>query len=41
MNAERAVPYLRTTADDHTLSVDNPILGRDVDQFLFVVRKPR
>ena len=30
---------LRTTADDHTLSVDNPILGRDVDQFLFVVRK--
>jgi predicted methyltransferase len=31
---------LRTTADDHTLSVDDPILGRDVDQFLFVVRKP-
>jgi predicted methyltransferase len=32
---------LRTTADDHTLSVDDPILGRDIDQFLFVVRKPR
>jgi len=32
---------LRTAADDHTLSVDDPILGRDVDQFLFVVRKPQ
>jgi predicted methyltransferase len=32
---------LRTTADDHTLSADDPILGRDVDQFLFVVRKPQ
>jgi predicted methyltransferase len=32
---------LRTTADDHKLSVDDPILGRDVDQFLFVVRKPQ
>lgn len=32
---------LRTTADDHTLSVDNPILGRDIDQFLFIVRKPQ
>lgn len=32
---------LRTTADDHTLSVDDPRLGRDVDQFLFVVRKPQ
>jgi predicted methyltransferase len=32
---------LRTTADDHTLSVDNPILGRDIDQFFFVVRKPQ
>ena len=31
---------LRTTADDHTLSVDNPILGRDVDQFVFIARKP-
>jgi predicted methyltransferase len=31
---------LRTTADDHTLSVDDPRLGRDVDQFLFIVRKP-
>ena len=32
---------LRTTADDHTLSVEDPILGRDVDQFLFIVRKPQ
>jgi predicted methyltransferase len=32
---------LRTTADDHKLSVNDPILGRDVDQFLFVVRKPQ
>ena len=32
---------LRTTADDHTLSVDNPILGRDIDQFIFIVRKPQ
>jgi predicted methyltransferase len=32
---------LRTTADDHTLSVDNPILGRDIDQFMFIVRKPQ
>jgi predicted methyltransferase len=32
---------LRTTADDHTMSAEDPILGRDVDQFLFVVRKPR
>ena len=32
---------LRTTADDHTLSVDDPRLGRDVDQFLFIVEKPQ
>ena len=32
---------LRTTADDHTLSVEDPILGRDVDQFMFIVRKPQ
>jgi predicted methyltransferase len=32
---------LRTTADDHTLSVEDPILGRDIDQFLFIVRKPQ
>jgi predicted methyltransferase len=32
---------LRTTADDHRLSVDDPILGRDVDQFLFIARKPQ
>jgi predicted methyltransferase len=31
---------LRTTADDHTQSVDDPRLGRDVDQFLFIVRRP-
>jgi predicted methyltransferase len=32
---------LRTTADDHTMSVDDPRLGRDIDQFLFIVRKPQ
>jgi predicted methyltransferase len=32
---------LRTTADDHTLSIESPILGRDIDQFLFIVRKPQ
>jgi len=32
---------LRTAADDHTLSADDPILGRNVDRFLFVVRKPQ
>ena len=32
---------LRTTADDHTLSVQDPRLGRDIDQFLFIVRKPQ
>ena len=32
---------LRTTADDHTLSAEDPILGRDVDQFIFIVRKPQ
>lgn len=32
---------LRTTADDHTLSAQDPILGRNTDRFLFVVRKPR
>jgi predicted methyltransferase len=32
---------LRTTADDHKLSVDDPILGRDIDQFLFIARKPQ
>ena len=32
---------LRTTADDHKLSVEDPTLGRDVDQFFFVVRKPQ
>ena len=32
---------LRTAADDHTLSADDPILGRNVDRFLFVARKPQ
>ena len=32
---------LRTTADDHTLSVDDPRLARDIDQFMFIVRKPQ
>jgi predicted methyltransferase len=32
---------LRTTADDHMLSVSDPILGRNSDRFLFVVRKPQ
>lgn len=32
---------LRTTADDHKLSATDPILGRDVDQFLFIVQKPQ
>lgn len=31
---------LRNTADDHIMSVDAPELGRDTDQFMFVVRKP-
>ncbi len=31
---------LRTAADDHTLAVNDPILGRNSDRFLFVVRKP-
>jgi len=32
---------LRTTADDHKLSIEDPILGRDIDQFFFVARKPQ
>ncbi len=32
---------LRTTADDHKLSAEDPILARDVDQFFFVARKPQ
>jgi hypothetical protein len=32
---------LRTNADDHTLGARDPILGRNVDRFLFVVRKPQ
>lgn len=32
---------LRTTADDHTRSAVDPVLGRDTDQFLFIVRRPQ
>jgi predicted methyltransferase len=32
---------LRTTADDHTLSIEDPRLARDVDQFMFIARKPQ
>jgi predicted methyltransferase len=31
---------LHTSADDHTLSVSDPSLGRNSDRFLFIVRKP-
>lgn len=31
---------LRTAADDHSLSAVDPKLGRNVDRFFFVVRKP-
>lgn len=31
---------LRTTADDHTLPVFSPILGRNADRFLFILQKP-
>ena len=31
---------LRTNADDHTLNARDPILGRNVDRFLFVVGRP-
>lgn len=31
---------LHTNADDHTLSIRDPSLGRNTDRFLFVVRKP-
>lgn len=31
---------LRTAADDHTLPVNDPRLGRNSDRFLFIVRKP-
>lgn len=31
---------LRTTADDHSLPIFSPILGRNVDRFLFILRKP-
>jgi predicted methyltransferase len=32
---------LRTSADDHTRSVQDPTLGRNTDRFLYVARKPR
>ena len=31
---------LRTVADDHELTISDPIYGRDVDRFLFIARKP-
>lgn len=31
---------LRTNADDHQLSISDPIYGRDVDRFVFIARKP-
>lgn len=31
---------LRQHADDHTLPIDDPRLGRATDQFLFIARKP-
>lgn len=31
---------LRTAADDHTMSVSDPALGRNSDRFLFIVQKP-
>jgi predicted methyltransferase len=36
----RESDILNTTADDHSLSSNDAILGRDTDQFLFIVRKP-
>ncbi|MGD8324165.1 MAG: methyltransferase domain-containing protein [Gammaproteobacteria bacterium] len=32
---------LRSTADDHTMAVNDPALGRNSDRFLFIVRKPQ
>jgi predicted methyltransferase len=32
---------LRTAADDHTMPVNDPRLGRNTDRFLFVVRRPQ
>ena len=31
---------LHTNADDHSLSIRDPSLGRNTDRFLFIVRKP-
>ncbi len=40
LEVEAESDILRTTADDHMLPVFAPELGRDTDQFMFVVRKP-
>lgn len=32
---------LRTNADDHERNINDPVYGRDVDRFFFVVRKPQ
>ncbi|MAY02065.1 MAG: hypothetical protein CMQ38_03685 [Gammaproteobacteria bacterium] len=31
---------LRTSADDHSLPIFSPVLGRNVDRFLFILEKP-
>lgn len=31
---------LRTAGDDRTRAIDDPVLGRNTDRFLFIVRKP-
>ena len=36
----RESELLHTNADDHSLSSNDPSLGRNTDRFLFVVRKP-
>jgi predicted methyltransferase len=37
---EAEYDILHNTADDHTLSIGDPRLGRNTDQFFFKVRKP-
>ncbi len=37
----RESDILRQNADDRTLPIDDPRLGRSTDQFLFIVRKPQ
>ena len=36
----RESDILHTSADDHSISSNDPTLGRNTDRFLFVVRKP-